>query len=108
MSFITTIREDIRTVKENDPRRPERVCHLSLLPPGLHAKWMHAPEHWLWEHGLHGPARVLSQITRFFTGVEIHPAAQLGRRLFIDTRWAWSLARPPSWATTAYSTRALP
>ena len=45
---------------------------------------MHTPEHWLWEHGAHGPARVLSQVTRFFTGVEIHPAAQLGRRFFID------------------------
>lgn len=83
MSFITTIREDIRTVKENDPAAQSAFI-IFLSYPGLHAKWMHTPEHWLWEHGLHGPARVLSQITRFFTGVEIHPAAQLGRRLFID------------------------
>ena len=83
MSFITTICEDIRTVKENDPAAQSAFV-IFLSYPGLHAKWMHAPEHWLWEHGLHGPARVLSQITRFFTGVEIHPAAQLGRRLFID------------------------
>ena len=55
-----------------------------LSYPGLHAKWMHTPEHWLWEHGARGLARVLSQVTRFFTGVEIHPAAQLARRLFID------------------------
>ena len=45
---------------------------------------MHTPEHWLWNHGAKSLARVISQITRFFTGVEIHPAAQLGRRLFID------------------------
>ena len=45
---------------------------------------MHTPEHWLWEHGLRGLARVLSQTTRLFTGVKMVPAAQLGRRFFID------------------------
>ena len=83
MSFITTIKEDVRTVKENDPAAQSGLV-IFLSYPGLHAKWMHAPEHWLWEHGAKSLARVLSQITRFFTGVEIHPAAQLGRRLFID------------------------
>ena len=53
MSFITTIREDIRTVKENDPAAQSAFV-IFLSYPGLHAKWMHAPEHWLWEHG---PAR---------------------------------------------------
>ncbi|OUP10507.1 serine O-acetyltransferase [Collinsella sp. An2] len=83
MSFVTTISEDIRTVKENDPAAQSGFV-IFLSYPGLHAKWMHTPEHWLWNHGLRGLARVISQITRFFTGVEIHPAAQLGRRLFID------------------------
>ena len=83
MSFIDTIREDIGTVKTHDPAaQSDFVIFLSY--PGLHAKWMHTPEHWLWNHGARGPARVLSQVTRFFTGVEIHPAAQLGRRFFID------------------------
>lgn len=83
MSFIATIREDIQTVKTHDPAAQSGFV-IFLSYPGLHAKWMHTPEHWLWSHGLKGPARVLSQITRFFTGVEIHPAAQLGRRFFID------------------------
>lgn len=83
MSLVTTISEDIRTVKENDPAAQSGFV-IFLSYPGLHAKWMHTPEHWLWNHGLRGLARVISQITRFFTGVEIHPAAQLGRRLFID------------------------
>src|SRR6202008_3052102 len=52
--------------------------------PGLHAVWAHRLHHWLWLHGWRFLARVLSQITRFYTGVEIHPAAQLGRRLLID------------------------
>ena len=83
MSFITTIREDISRVQEQDPAAQSGPI-IFLTYPGLHAKWMHTPEHWLWEHGLRGLARVLSQTTRFFTGVEIHPAAQLGRRFFID------------------------
>lgn len=83
MSFISTIREDIKTVQSNDPAAQSGFV-IFLSYPGLHAKWAHTPEHWLWMHGLHGLARVLSQITRFMTGVEIHPAAQIGRRLFID------------------------
>lgn len=83
MGFLATAREDIRTVQEHDPAAQSALV-IFLSYPGLHAKWMHTPEHWLWKHNLHGPARVLSQITRHFTGVEIHPAAQIGRRLFID------------------------
>lgn len=83
MSFITTVREDIANVQRNDPAA-QSAFTIFISYPGLHAKWMHTPEHWLWEHGLRGPARVLSQVTRFFTGVEIHPGAQIGRRLFID------------------------
>lgn len=83
MSFITTIREDIQTVKSNDPAAQNGLV-IFLSYPGLHAKWAHTPEHWLWNHGARSLARVLSQITRFMTGVEIHPAAQLGRRFFID------------------------
>ena len=83
MSFIATVREDIATVKRNDPAA-QSAFTIFISYPGLHAKWMHTPENWLWRHGLRGPARVLSQITRFFTGVEIHPAAQIGRRFFID------------------------
>lgn len=83
MGFIATIKEDIRTVQEHDPAAQNGFV-IFISYPGLHAKWAHTPEHWLWTHGAKSLARILSQITRFFTGVEIHPAAQLGRRLFID------------------------
>ena len=83
MSFISTVREDIATVKTHDPAAQNGLV-IFLSYPGLHAKWMHTPEHWLWNHGVKSIARIISQITRFFTGVEIHPAAQLGRRFFID------------------------
>ena len=83
MGFVATIREDIQAVREHDPAAQNGFV-IFLSYPGLHAKWMHTPEHWLWDHGAKSLARVISQITRFFTGVEIHPAAQLGRRLFID------------------------
>lgn len=83
MGAIATVREDIAAVRAHDPAaQSDLVIFLSY--PGLHAKWMHSLEHWLWGHDLKGIARVLSQITRFVTGVEIHPAAQIGRRLFID------------------------
>lgn len=83
MGLITTVREDIATVKANDPAAQNALV-IFISYPGLHAKWMHTPEHWLWTHGARSLARIISQVTRFFTGVEIHPAAQLGRRLFID------------------------
>ena len=83
MGAIATVREDIAAVKANDPAAQSSLV-IFLSYPGLHAKWMHTPEHWLWNHGMHGLARVLSQIPRFFSGVEIPPAARIGRRLFID------------------------
>lgn len=83
MGFITTIKEDIAAVRANDPAAQNGLV-IFLSYPGLHAKWTHTPEHWLWNHRMRGLARVMSQVTRFFTGVEIHPAAQIGRRLFID------------------------
>ncbi len=83
MGFITTIKEDIATVKRNDPAAQNGLV-IFLSYPGLHAKWAHTPEHWLWNHGARSIARIFSQITRFMTGVEIHPAAQIGRRFFID------------------------
>lgn len=83
MGAIATVREDIAAVRAHDPAAQSDLV-IVLSYPGLHAKWMHSLEHWLWGHDLKGVARVLSQITRFVTGVEIHPAAQIGRRLFID------------------------
>ena len=83
MNLLRLIREDIRCVFERDPAATSKAMVL-LCYPGLHAVWSHRIHHWLWSHDLKLVARVLSQITRFWTGIEIHPEAQIGRRLFID------------------------
>lgn len=83
MNVFKIIAEDVRAVKERDPASQSSFV-IWLSYPGLHARWSHIVEHWLWKHGLRGLARVSSQFTRFMTGVEIHPAAVIGRRLFID------------------------
>jgi serine O-acetyltransferase len=81
--MFARIREDIRAVKERDPAATSTASVL-LNYPGLHAIWWHRVDHWLWKHGRRGTARWLSQATRFFTGIEIHPGATVGDRFFID------------------------
>jgi len=83
MPWFAQIREDIDSVMRRDPAA-QSALQVFLLTPGLHAVWAHRVHHWLWLRGWRFTARVLSQIVRFHTGVEIHPAAQLGRRLLID------------------------
>ena len=83
MNIFKTIGEDIRAVKDRDPAAQNSFV-IWLTYPGLHARWSHVVEHWLWNHGLKSLARISSQFTRFMTGVEIHPAAVIGRRFFID------------------------
>jgi serine O-acetyltransferase len=83
MEFFERIREDIDSVLERDPAARSRL-EVILCYPGLWAVWFHRFSHALWRIKLRLPARVVSQIARFFTGVDIHPAALLGRRLFID------------------------
>ena len=80
--MLRTIREDIRSVLERDPAAVSKLS--VLLYPGLHAVWIHRLNHWLWRRGMRLLARYLSQVGRFWTGIEIHPGAQIGRRLFID------------------------
>jgi serine O-acetyltransferase len=77
------IGEDIRSVRERDPAA-RSLLEILLCYPGLWAVWIHHIAHTLWRAHLRLPARFLSQIARFLTGVEIHPGALLGRRLFID------------------------
>jgi serine O-acetyltransferase len=81
--LIASIREDIATVMDRDPAAKSRL-EVFLCYSGLHAVWFHHITHWLWKHHLYLSGRLLSQITRLFTGIEIHPGAQLGRRFFID------------------------
>jgi serine O-acetyltransferase len=83
MSFFVRIREDISSVFERDPAARTRLEVLTCYP-GLWAVWIHRLSHALWGARLLFLARLLSQVGRFFTGVDIHPGAQLGRRLFID------------------------
>lgn len=80
---MSHVGEDIRTVRERDPAARTRL-EVFLSYPGLHALWSHRINHWLWRHRMRTLARWFSQITRFFTGIEIHPGAQIGRRVFID------------------------
>ena len=78
-----SVREDIRTAKRKDPAA-RGAFEVWLTYPGLHAVWAYRLAHRLWRNGWRLPARVVAQFTRFLTGVEIHPAATIGRRLFID------------------------
>lgn len=70
-------------VLERDPAA-RGGWEVALTYPGLHAVWMHRVAHRLWLANLHFPARLLSMFSRFATGIEIHPAATIGPRLFID------------------------
>jgi serine O-acetyltransferase len=83
MAMFSRIREDINSVLERDPAARSRL-EVLLCYPGLWAVWYHRVSHVLWRAKMRLPARILSQIARFFTGVDIHPGALLGRRLFID------------------------
>jgi len=77
------IKEEIRVVFERDPA-VRSVWEVVFAYPGFHAVWFHRCAHWLWTHGLTTLARIISHWARFWTGIEIHPGARIGRRLFID------------------------
>jgi len=77
------MRDDISWVLENDPAA-KSALEVALCYSGVHAVWFYRVDHWFWIHGMRLFARWLSQVARLFTGIEIHPAAKIGRRLFID------------------------
>ncbi|HWO31265.1 MAG TPA: serine O-acetyltransferase [Candidatus Acidoferrum sp.] len=83
ISFFHSVREDVATVFEADPAA-RSYLEVLICYPGLHAVWAHHLSHWLWRHGMRFLARLNSQFARLFTGIEIHPGAELGQRLFID------------------------
>jgi len=77
------VREDVAAVFESDPAA-RSYLEVLICYPGLHAVWAHHLSRWLWLHGMRFLARWVSQVARLLTGVEIHPGAEIGRRLFID------------------------
>lgn len=81
--MLATIREDIDSILARDPAASSRLM-VVLCYPGLHAVWMHRITAPLWRANLRLIARLLSQVARLLTGIEIHPAAVIGRRVFID------------------------
>lgn len=83
MSIISRIREDIGAAKAADPAARGSLS-VFLIYSGLHAVWWHRISHALWRRGMRFLPRAISQFVRFFTGIEIHPGATIGRRLFID------------------------
>ena len=85
LSLRTLIAEDLETALRRDPAARSKV-EVALLYPGVHALWLHRIAHRLWTQmpALRLLARMLSEIGRGLTGVEIHPGAVLGRRFFID------------------------
>src|SRR5258706_12296476 len=93
ISFLRSVREDIAAVFEADPAA-RSYSEVLFLYPGLQSVWAHRLSHWLWLHGMRFLARLTSQFARFFTGIEIHPGAELGRRLFIDHGIGTAMGEP--------------
>lgn len=83
MLFLKELYEDARNIKDKDPAS-KNILEVIILYPGFHILIFHRIAHFLYGHKLLFLARFISQIGRFFTGIEIHPGAKIGRRLFID------------------------
>lgn len=83
MKFFKILKEDIQTVFAEDPAA-KNTLEVILCYPGLHAIWLHRIAHWFYKKKLYTTARLISHISRFLTGIEIHPGAKIGRRFFID------------------------
>jgi len=83
LSLIKSIREDIKSIFDRDPAA-RTTFEVITTYPGLHAVVFHRISHILWKANLKWLARVMSNIVRWYTGIEIHPGAQIGRRFFID------------------------
>lgn len=81
--MFARMREDINSVFDRDPAA-RNALEVIFCYPGLHAIWMHRVAHWFWTQELFFLGRVTSQISRFITGIEIHPGAKIGRKFFID------------------------
>lgn len=81
--FLGRIREDIKSAIAKDPAAKSGL-EVFLCYPGLHALWSHRIAHFFYTKKMYIIARMISHVSRFFTGIEIHPGAKIGRRVFID------------------------
>jgi serine O-acetyltransferase len=83
MPILQDMKEDVQTVFAKDPAA-QALPEVLTCYPGLHALWAHRISHWLWGRKRRFTARGFSHLSRFLTGIEIHPGAKIGRRVFID------------------------
>jgi serine O-acetyltransferase len=81
--MLDRIKEDIKSAMKKDPAA-KNMLEVFLCYPGLHALWFHRMAHFLYINKMYTAARIISHFSRFFTGIEIHPGAKIGRRVFID------------------------
>lgn len=81
--MLARLRSDIQCILDRDPAA-RSTWEVVTCYPGLHAIWMHRPAHWCWGHGLKWLGRFISNFSRWFTGIEIHPGAKIGNRVFFD------------------------
>lgn len=81
--IIKQIKEDAKNIQEKDPAA-KSLIQVIILYPGFHILIYYRISHFLYKHKRYFFARLISQIGKFFTGIEIHPGAKIGRRLFID------------------------
>jgi len=81
--MLERLKEDIQMIRERDPAAKNYV-EIFLCYPGLHAIWLHRIAHFLYKRRWYTTARLISHLNRSLTGIEIHPGATIGRRLFID------------------------
>ena len=89
-----TITDDVKAVLARDPAARSQM-EVLLTYPGIHARIMHRGAHYLWNLDHKFMARALSHFSRCTTGIEIHPAAKIGKRFLLITAWASLLARLP-------------
>lgn len=83
INFINVLKSDLDSVLTRDPAARNKL-EIILLYSGLHAVWSHRIAHWFWTHKFYLIARGISQLSRFLTGIEIHPGAKIGNGFFID------------------------
>lgn len=81
--MFRNFKSDVQAVFDNDPAA-RSVFEVVLTYSGLHAIWAHRVAHWFYLRKWYTVARIISQFSRFMTGIEIHPGARIGKRLFID------------------------